>query len=426
MRNLIEQVPIKAPPRLSPAAQNVNARAAYSSKLAVINGWRGYAILAVLTVHSFAHPFATDTLAVAVGNISISLGAIVRSGWIGVNAFFIASGFVLYLPYANGERAIRGAGDVAAFLRHRSLRLLPLCFLGCFISFIMFDFPPITDHRFWLYILNFPLATFSWIEGYNIMPGNGALWSISVEIALSAVFPALVLAIYRWGVLKLFVFVSVFCLANRLFLAHNEGKSLFWPLISYSETLDRILFLSGGDTFWLSLMEFVGGACFAHLYANGHLPLKAALRKYASPLFLLGATIVLLIFCQVFWRYSAGQNIYMPRSLADAFLPFLLDAGLYLIFAGVLYSSTGAIYWLFANRAVQLIGMMCYSIYIWHSPLLIRLSAGVSPTPWPHAYAIYGLAMIVIFIFSAFSYRFIEFPGRSLTALFLPTVLSHN
>jgi peptidoglycan/LPS O-acetylase OafA/YrhL len=392
-------------------------RGSGAAKIGVINGWRGYAILAVLMIHSLGRPFPPQALHLPVGPLKITLGAFLNSGWIGVDAFFLASGFVLYLPYSNGRREMRRLADCLAFFKHRALRLLPLCFLGTFLPFIMVDFPPISDHRFWIYLANFPLATFSWISGYNVLNGNGALWSISIEILLSALFPLFVLAAHRWGAFRLFAAVAVFYTANRGIMALTHGKTIFWPLVMGSSTLQNLLLLTGGDVTWLAFLEFAAGICFAQLYANPDRPVIDLLRKYPLACFTIGLVLV-MAFCQLYWHYATMTNLGVPLSALDVLLPFIMETGLYLMFAAVLFGPSRILDWLFANRVIQLIGAMCYSIYIWHSPLFLKFTLGVDPQPWRHAFVIYLPALAVIFAFSAFSYRFIEFPNRSFAELF--------
>ncbi len=66
-------------------------------RLAEINGLRGIAILAVVWHHlSFALVPTPPHL------WGMPTEPVLWNGWMGVNLFFILSGFVLYLPYAMG------------------------------------------------------------------------------------------------------------------------------------------------------------------------------------------------------------------------------------------------------------------------------------------------------------------------------------
>ena len=77
-------------------------------RLAVINGLRGYAILGVMYFHIVAVFFnraGSDLF--LIGNFPIFPKTFLGHGWLGVDLFFILSGFVLYLPYANKTREIK-------------------------------------------------------------------------------------------------------------------------------------------------------------------------------------------------------------------------------------------------------------------------------------------------------------------------------
>src|ERR1700689_3768513 len=93
-------------------------------KLEVINGLRGFAILAVIWHHLFGlyfKPGSSVALEIARGG-----GSFLSYGWIGVPLFFVLSGFVLYLPYAEGGAKLATGADALNFYRRRAERLLPL------------------------------------------------------------------------------------------------------------------------------------------------------------------------------------------------------------------------------------------------------------------------------------------------------------
>lgn len=384
-----------------------------SKKLDVINGWRGYAVLAVMIVHSFARISFGDRYSADVMGMTFSLQWILKSGWAGVNAFFIASGFVLYLPYARKSRAMATLGDAASFMKHRALRLVPLCFIGTFVAFIMIDSPPPTDHRFWFFLVNFPFATFSWIQGYNVFNANGTLWSISVEFVLSAVFPILALMSRRTGPARLLSIVVVLWLVFRVLLAVHYGTG----------TVGRMMGAVGlgwfgmfyGDVVGISLVEFLFGMYCAELYCSGTLSAGPILERFSSALFALGG-LFLWAFFELYWNYyNLAYDPHDPHNLVDAFLPLPLDIGLSLMFVGVLWARERSILWtMFTNWPIQIMGLMCYSLYIWHPPLLTKLG-----NPLGESFRIYCSVLAVVLIFSAVSYRFIEFPKRTVSELFL-------
>lgn len=87
----------------------------------------------------------------------------------------------------------------------------------------------------------------------------------------------------------------------------------------------------------------------------------------------------------------------------------VLDVGLAAIVVGALVPGTrlaAVLSW----PLLRVLGMMCYSIYMWHLPLL-KLIAGDRALMSAPVFAGKIIAfLIVTFVVSALSYRFIEFP----------------
>ncbi|MGH7092747.1 MAG: hypothetical protein ACREFB_04350 [Stellaceae bacterium] len=96
--------------------------------------------------------------------------------------------------------------------------------------------------------------------------------------------------------------------------------------------------------------------------------------------------------------------------IARALLNDVLDAGLVLMVCAALAPQSrlgAALCW----RPLQLLGMMCYSVYIWHLPILNLLMpqrAAMSGVAFAESLALAVSAALGI---AALSYRFIEF-GR--------------
>src|SRR4051812_44273760 len=95
-------------------------------RLGAINGLRGLAILAVVYAHAAAYRTPPGWHAVHWGEYTILPFAVLSNGWLGVNLFFVLSGFVLFLPYERSSRTMATLSDLKWFYAHRFQRLMPL------------------------------------------------------------------------------------------------------------------------------------------------------------------------------------------------------------------------------------------------------------------------------------------------------------
>src|SRR5262249_35692461 len=258
----------------------------------------------------------------------------------GVNLFFMLSGFVLFLPHVANAQAMGGTADRIDFYRRRALRLLPLFYVAVAVQWTVAAIEGTSDARELSSVLTF---AFTFAARHFGPSFNFPLWSIGVEVVFSALFPFLVLASRKTGMLPLIVGVLAAALAMRLvgYIRYPEAEAASFNT----------------DMFLCHLDEFVLGMGAAQLYGAGHLP------RYAGRAMLGGAVLVL-----VAWGgYDMSLRHVLP-SVARAAINDVLDAGLFLVTIAALMPGrlTAALSW----RPLQVLGMMCYSLYIWHWPIL--------------------------------------------------------
>jgi peptidoglycan/LPS O-acetylase OafA/YrhL len=345
------------------------------NKLAVINGLRGIAILAVIFYHSFFDAFKYGW---AENSLPLPLDIFFSSGWLGVNLFFVLSGFVLYLPYATGQRDMQAAGGVRDFYRRRALRLLPLYTLVWVVSLVFVSGLALSDPGFYVAAGAFLTCLFPFHPDYFEPPGNWVMWSLGVEIWFSVIFPFVVAAIARFGWRRVFPAVLLGALAIRLF------GHIYTP----PEPGNILNFVS--DSVLGRLDEFLYGMLAAHLYVQ----------RRALPGWCVYAGLVAIGAAMLMW--AAWFRLWLPL-LYTAFAINLLDVGLFCLLMQLLLG------WerlakLASARLLQLAGMMCYSIYLWHG--IVRLKYGTDYDAGVVQYASY---LIVVFALSALTYRYVEF-----------------
>jgi peptidoglycan/LPS O-acetylase OafA/YrhL len=358
-----------------PSAANSPGSRAGSVRLPVINGLRGLAIIGVLSCHFIAGMFTQDGLPPA-------LSVLLASGWSGVNLFFILSGFVLFLPYAADDGAAAKLDRPFDFYRRRGRRLLPLFYIGVIGSWglaVIHGMPAAPGQLLSVLSLDFIVDSHSFGPTFN-----WSLWSLGDEIGFSLMFPLLVVAFRRLGVVRLAGLAAVFALAMRV-IGIWRSPALQGPTFN-------------SDMFLCRIDEFVFGMMLAHAYVAGRFPRR--------PLLLAGIGAVLILAA---WT---GFDLVLRQALPPicrAFLNDVLDAGLVAVVVAALVPHTrlaAALSW----RPLQFIGVMCYSLYIWHLPLLNALAPDRAAMSAPALAGAIAAFLCLSLVVAALSYRFIEFP----------------
>lgn len=171
-----------------------------------LDGLRGIALLAVMSCHLlFASTVSTFDL----------LDRIALRGWLGVDLFFVLSGFLITGILVDTRD---GEGYFANFYKRRALRILPIYYLLLVVLLAIVPAVswllgrPMGDGLarvrtnqawYWTYFVNlvqlrFPNSDLFW---------TGHLWSLSVEEQFYLLWPAIVLATPRRYLAKLCVFL---------------------------------------------------------------------------------------------------------------------------------------------------------------------------------------------------------------------------
>jgi peptidoglycan/LPS O-acetylase OafA/YrhL len=341
-------------------------------KLGFINGLRGLAILGVVFHHLAFPSFSYG----GSGEMSI-VDLIASSGWLGVNLFFFLSGFVLFLPYVRGQRTLQETRDFLNFYDRRFRRLYPLYVLVAFVS-LLFVYKGDSGHR---WALDFLFVTFPFRES-TFMPGpNWVLWSIGVEIWFSLLFPFAALAVKRYGFGRAFLIGIPISLVVRL-----VGQRYFGT----RETGDILNFVS--DSVFGRFDDFLFGMYAAHGFFFK--PANESHRRYLYLAASLGCIAVTVVLWALWWRQE------LPEWSA-AFYSLFLNVGLLLFTTRVADELVGIRRFL-EIQALQMLGLMCYSLYVWHGIIAAKLA--------PHSTVLsYGSYVIILLFMSLLTYRFVEF-----------------
>lgn len=315
-----------------------------------LDGVRGLAIFLVLIYHAFALgvPFAQNAVLIQLKRVS-------GIGWMGVDIFFVLSGFLITsILLETRDRS----GYFKNFYARRILRIFPLYFL---VFAVIFLFLPVLDPKAplverdswpyfalyvqnWLYIPSFHLASFP--------QAIGPAWSLAIEEQFYLLWPALIFFLSRKKLVYLSITIFILTLVER-FLFWEFGGSLFSsPQFLYFSSITRF-------------DGFAVGALVSIAFQSARW--KQTFSKLAWPVFLISlAVLFAIMFFTGTSEPGEGSKYwsiwgYSPIGLASGALIVIL------IFAPrqTIFSS------FFRNRVLLFFGKYSYAIYLLHFPVML-------------------------------------------------------
>jgi peptidoglycan/LPS O-acetylase OafA/YrhL len=364
------------------------------SKIGALNGLRGIAIAMIVLFHLFI-PY-TARIPLRSGEIDGDglFAAFINDLWLGVNIFFVLSGFVLYLPYRTGRRVMAGVAGFPAFYLHRAQRLLPLYYIVVLVTMALHS-RELYGSRDWYLELGALLSTLFIFSAHGFEPpSNVVLWSVSVEIWFSVLFPVFVLLVQRWRTPNVVVCTVMVCAAFAYI-----GDSISIESVGYFRP-----FTSG---ILGSCYQFLLGMMVCDLYVKGIE--NPVLRGNHSQLLLPGAVI------------TVGA-LYLMHHAAFIELRTLGNFGFAVGFAFVLLSILSGVNPLrrvLESWPLQVLGCMCYSVYAWHG-IIMNEMIPASTSSLTDTLRLLAPFLFVTLALSGLSYRYIEFGReRNWKALFL-------
>jgi len=365
-----------------------------TSRIGAINGLRGCAILMVVLHHLFIPYTRENDLHAGEIDTSSLFAGFINNAWLGVHIFFVLSGFVLYLPYRLNKRAINGAADFRSFYLHRARRLLPLYFIVVLVTMALHSKAP-AGAQSWYLELGALLSTLYTFSPHGFMPpSNVVLWSVSVEIWFSLLFPVLVLLIRRFSIEKVLLGSLIIC----------WGFGFVGSSIAIERTGHFLPFTNG----LLGLgYEFVLGMYVCHLFVRGAEQPELARRH--GHLLIPGALLMALAYSALVGALSLPSGVPTVMIFAIGFSCLLIG----------LISKPNPLAWILELWPLQLLGCMCYSVYAWHGIIMNEM---IPPEPSHLVDTLRLMApyLFITFALSALSYRYIEFGReRNARALFL-------
>ncbi|WP_191621344.1 acyltransferase family protein [Marinihelvus fidelis] len=349
-----------------------------------LDGLRALAVLPVLLYHA---------------RLPLGDGFLFKGGYLGVDVFFVISGYLITALIWK-EWSETGAFSYRRFYERRVRRLLPILFLVVLATLVagwkilmpaqMIDFT-----RSALASLGFVSNVYWWSTLFDYGATSSLIkplvhtWSLAVEEQFYLVFPALFLLLLRRG--SRFTALALAALVVAGLLA---GQAMTWL------SRDWAFFMLPARA-W----ELGAGAVLAMVQARGTaLPAE---RRGAGLLAATGVALIILAY------------VFLPYGRSHPGFPTVVPVVGTLLF--IAFAGPGNWVGRLASWGpVAGIGLVSYSLYIWHYPIfaLFRLQPGhMNPKDWVWPFAL-------TFVLSIAGYFLVEKPCRDASRVRLRTIVA--
>lgn len=315
-------------------------------------------------------------------------------GFVGVDVFFVISGYLITTIILSDLNA--GNFSIASFYSRRIKRILPALFVVCivssFLAVILLN--PAQLNEFGNNLLG--VATFLsnmvllFTQGYfeQAVELNPLvhMWTLSVEEQYYIIMPLLLMVLFYFKFNQSLLLVVVFLTILSLLI------SIFFTDISDSSFLSSLSFYSIFSRAW----ELLVGSLIAIIFIDkGRLEIKQPF----NDIFIFSGLLMILSPVLFYNSQTAFPGFHS--------IPVIAGTAILIIFL----NKNSIFFKAFSSRLVVGLGLISYSLYLWHQPLLsfVRIYySEFSSLPF-----LVSLAIIFIsIIFSYLSWKFIENPLR--------------
>ncbi len=324
-------------------SDNASLRAAgLGMHVPALDGVRGLAICLVLMLHqTIYHVTENSSL------IDRLFMPIASMGWMGVDLFFVLSGFLITGILLDSKSHPR---YFQSFYARRSLRIFPLYYAVVFFSFVVlphlhlskqahFERTAGSEIWYWVYLSNFSIA---W-HGKYLHPVMDVSWSLAIEEQFYLLWPLVVFLFNRRALVRICLGLVVAALVVRIIM----------EIHGYGEVRINVVTPARMDSLAM-------GALVALLARDG------GLGRWRRSATLVGLTSVL-----------AFAAIAVAGGYADVRNPWVRVAGY--LFTSAAFSAlivhaaqaetNGWVRRFFENRVLRTFGKYSYALYLFHLPI---------------------------------------------------------
>lgn len=315
------------------------------------------------------------TVAVFVVFLCHSYVDFVPGGFIGVDVFFVISGYLITSILLN-EVARTGTISIAGFYKRRALRILPASLFCTLIVYLLGrNLLQLHGENADLSAVASAFSFMNWLRAFSTTTGGalGHYWSLAVEEQFYAFWSLIVLAVAAWRSTR-----SVPKVAAALLVLSVAWRTYLW--------------MSGADAHRLynGLDTHCDGLLIGCIIAGLQDKLAETGISRLWPVAALAFVVELFFFnAQSRWLW-----LYIPAAS--------LTAGLIVSCA---IAAGNPLARLLAMKPLVFLGKRSYSFYLWHLPVIgFFFASGISRSLWILP------SLVLCLILSELSYRLIERP----------------
>ena len=340
-----------------------------------IQGLRGLSVIAVIIYHA---------------KININNFEFLKGGFLGVDMFFIISGFFIAAILFNKKNKANIKSKILNFLNRRIRRITPALLFITLVSFFIFwkvliprqlieYSESLISSNFYFSNYFFYLAQSSYSNTHALLVPFLHTWSLSLEMQF-----------YLFMVL---IFVFLFILRFKKFLSFFIFFLIIFFIISlYIFNLNpNFGFFDFFSRFW----EFLFGICLYFIDKKKRFDFIGGNIKSL----LIIISFITILFYFFYFDFNQFDSPYI-------ILPFILSVGIVIF----LRDTDNPFMTLVDNRISIFLGNISYSLYLWHYPFFAYLRLD-----WIENLSIITKisSSFFILLISVFSYYFIEKPFRN-------------
>ncbi|MCW8890247.1 MAG: acyltransferase [Sedimenticola sp.] len=310
----------------------------------------------------------------------------ITGGYVGVDIFFVISGYLITTIIIEEIRS--GRFSILNFYERRARRILPaLSMVLIFTTIAAYILMPANYLKSYSQSL-VSVATFSSNVFFYLTSGYFSTasdekpllhtWSLAVEEQFYIFFPVLISVLWFIGKKRLTLLICSLSIASFLLSQYLSVKQL----------VDANFYL-----IFSRAWELLAGVLIAIIGIHHFSTTKIRKNIYG------GIGLVCIIYSIIFFnKQTPFPSIYTLVPVIGTLLIIIFSDG------------TTVIGKLIAKKLFVGIGLISYSLYLWHQPLFAFLRMKTIGEPSERMFII---AIVAAFILSVFSYRYIERPFRN-------------